>query len=378
MKFDQVYKLLLDRQTEINQLIVLLTEDTLREIYQCIVATRAKDCLELGTGFGATACVMAAAIDEIGGGTVTTVDHMDRQPVGVTHLARITGMTKYLHPVVIERGYNWFLLQMLRERTNGARCEPCFDYCYLDGAHEWEPDALAALLLPRLLRPGGWLMLDDLNYRFRGTETGPNATRAHWSNEELDTAHVGMVFDLLVTTHPDLELFMLSNTGHIGWARKVDSAPAAWLPSGALVGPVAGAWSATFDGAAIAGNAAHSDGVFIEVQESGAIMRSTVIDPCVTVATPVGPRRPIDYATLRLRLLTPDMESVQLFWIGEDDEYFHEDRSLRCIVRSSSGAQDLTFRIRGSPRARTIRMFRLDPTDGPGVMLLERLTIGSW
>ena len=128
MKFDQVYKLLLDCQTEINQLIVLLAEDTLREIYQCIVATRAKDCLELGTGFGATACVMAAAIDEIGGGTVTTVDHMDRQPVGVAHLARITGMTQYLHPVVIERGYNWFLLQMLRERTNGARCEPCFDY----------------------------------------------------------------------------------------------------------------------------------------------------------------------------------------------------------------------------------------------------------
>ena len=40
MKFDQVYKLLLDCQTEINQLIVLLAEDTLREIYQCILATR--------------------------------------------------------------------------------------------------------------------------------------------------------------------------------------------------------------------------------------------------------------------------------------------------------------------------------------------------
>ena len=79
-----------------------------------------------------------------------------------------------------------------------------------------------------------------------------------------------------------------------------------------------------------------------------------------------------------MRLLTPDTEIVQLFWIGEDDEYFHEDRSLRCIVRSSSGAQDLTFRICGSPRARTIRMFRLDPTDGPGVISLKHLTIGTW
>ena len=36
MKFDQGYNFLLDRQTESNQLIVLLAEDTLREIYECI------------------------------------------------------------------------------------------------------------------------------------------------------------------------------------------------------------------------------------------------------------------------------------------------------------------------------------------------------
>ena len=100
--------------------------------------------------------------------------------------------------------------------------------------------------------------------------------------------------------------------------------------------------------------------------------------PIRPILTPAGLRRPIDYATVRLRLLTPDTEIVQLFWIGEDDEYFHKDRSLRCIVRSSSGAQDLTFRICGSPRARTIRMFRLDPTDGPGVISLKHLTIGTW
>ncbi len=40
MKFDQGYNFLLDRQTESNQLIVLLAEDTLREIYECILATR--------------------------------------------------------------------------------------------------------------------------------------------------------------------------------------------------------------------------------------------------------------------------------------------------------------------------------------------------
>jgi predicted O-methyltransferase YrrM len=70
MKFDQVCNLLLNYQTERNERILLLSEDTQREIYHCIVATKARDCLELRTGFGATTCVMAAAIEEIGGGTV--------------------------------------------------------------------------------------------------------------------------------------------------------------------------------------------------------------------------------------------------------------------------------------------------------------------
>ena len=378
MKFERIYQLLLTRQAEINQLIVLLAEGTLREIYHCIVATSAKECLELGTGFGATACVMAAAIDEIGGGTVTTIDHMGRQPVGVVELAQHTGLARYVNAIVHPRGYNWILMRLLRERNKDDVCEPCFDFCYLDGAHEWELDALAALLMPRLLRAGAWMMLDDLNYRFRGAGTGPEATRAHWSDEELATAHVGMVFDLLVKTHPDLEHIMLTNTGHIGWARKAGGAPAEWLPDGVAVGPITGSWSATFDGATVTGNASHNDGVIIEEQGRATRILSTVVDPFVAIPTPLDPLRPIDYVTLRMRLLMPEMATVQLFWVGEDDEYFNEERSSRCIVRSWSSAQDLTFRLRGPPRARTIRMFRLDPADGPCVMILERFAIGAW
>ncbi len=376
MKFDQVHSLLLRCQDETRQLLVLLSEATLREVYHCVIATRARDCLELGTGFGATACVMAAAIEEIGGGTVTTVDHMHRFPVGVVELAQITGLSRYVNAVVHRRGYDWFLLGLLRDRTIGGVCEPCFDFCYLDGAHEWEPDALAALLMPRLLRPGAWLMLDDLNYRFRGTETGPDATRSHWSDDELDTAHVGMAYDLLVKTHPDLTQFMLSNTGHIGWARKAGGASAEWLPNGVALGPIAGAWSESFDGVTVVGGASHNAGVSIE-PGLGACIRSTIIDPHVTIRNPLSPPRPIDYVTLRLRMLAPDMETVQLFWVGEGDAYFSEERSTRCIVRSSSGVQDLTFAIPGSPGARTIRLFRLDPADGPCVAVLDRMTVGG-
>jgi hypothetical protein len=218
-------------------------------------------------------------------------------------------------------------------------------------------------------------MLDDLNYRFRHTPIAFRAARADWSDEELDIAHVGMVFDLLVKTHPDLGHFMLSNTGDVGWARKTGAAPPEWRPEGVALGPIAGSWSESFDSLALVQDAVRNAEVSVG-QGLGMCLRSTLSDPSVTIRNPLTPHRPIDYVTLRLRLEAPDVETVQLFWLGENDQYFHEERSARCIVRASSGVQDLTFTLRGAPEARTIRLFRLDPADGPCVALLYRITLG--
>jgi predicted O-methyltransferase YrrM len=377
MKFDQVYNQLLNYQTELNLRMVLLAENTLREIYSCIVATGARDCLELGTGFGATACVMAAAIEEGGTGTVTTVDRIVRQPVGIDQLAQLTGLSQYIQCVPHSAGYNWYLLRVLQERTRGSVSEPRFDFCYLDGAHEWQPDALAVLLVTKLLRPGAWMMVDDLNFKLRGCHPGWEATYSDRSEEELDTAQVGMVFDLLVKTHPDLEHFMLSNGGHIGWARKVGPTPASWFPDGVVCGAIVGSWSASLDGIEVTRDAPRTEGVETEEDGKGVLIRSTTTDPSVVIRSPIEPPRAIDFVSLRIRLLAPDMDTLQLFWIGGDDQNFHEERSTRCAVRSTGDMQDLTFRLRGSAHARTIRLFRLDPGDGPCAMLLERLTIGG-
>jgi predicted O-methyltransferase YrrM len=377
MTFDQVYNLLLNYQTEINQRLLLLTEETLREIYDCIVATRARDCLELGTGFGATACVMAAAVDEIGGGTVTTVDQILRTPVGVEQLAQLIGLSRYVHTVQLGAGYNWFLMRVLRECTKASVCEPRFDFCYLDGAHQWEPDALAMLLVAKLLRPGAWMMVDDLNFILRGCHDGWEASYGNRSDEELDTPQVGMAFDLLARTHPDLEHFVLTNSGHIGWARKVGQAPPSWFPDGVVCGAVAGAWSETRDAADVEWNTPLMDGVFIREQDRSVLIRSTTMDPSVVIRNPIVPVREIDFVTLRIRLLMPDMATLQLFWIGGNDDHFLEERSVRCGVRALGDPLDLSFYLRGSPHARTIRFFRLDPADGPCAMLLERLTVGG-
>jgi hypothetical protein len=273
-------------------------------------------------------------------------------------------------------------MRILRDCTKGSMCEPRYDFCYLDGAHQWEPDALALLLATKLLRPGAWMMVDDLNLRLRGCHDGWEASYGDRSDEELDTPQVGMAFDLLAKAHPDLEHFMLSNSGHIGWARKVGPAPPIWFPDGVVCGAIACAWCEARDGAAIEWHMPLMDGVSVEEHGSSALIRSTVMDPSAVIRNPIAKNpiaagREIDFVSLRIRLLMPAMATLQLFWVGQNDEYFHEERSARCGVRALGDAQDLAFRLRGPANARTIRFFRLDPADGPCTMLLERITVGG-
>jgi hypothetical protein len=113
-------------------------------------------------------------------------------------------------------------------------------------------------------------------------------------------------------------------------------------------------------------------------QQGGALIRGTLADPQVQLSVPNDPLLPIDYVTLRVRLLSPDIDFVQIFWIAVGDSFFNEARSMRCLVRSLREPQDVTFRISGTERERSIRMLRLDPAEGPCELLLERLTIGGW
>ena len=157
-----------------------------------------------------------------------------------------------------------------------------------------------------------------------------------------------MVYDLLVKTHPDLTQFMLSNTGHIGWARKAGGRSVRVAPERRGARSDRGAWSESFDGVRGTRRTSHNAR---RVHRTGPRRLHPFNDhrPACHHPTSLEPPGPIDYVTLRLMMLTPDMESVQLFWVGEDDAYFSEERSTRCLVRSSSGVQDLTFAIPARP-----------------------------
>jgi hypothetical protein len=99
---------------------------------------------------------------------------------------------------------------------------PQFDFCYFDGGHTWDDTGFGFLLVDMLLRPGGWIVFDDLTWSME--KAIPQLTRVprHWrtcSTDEQSTPGVQMVFDLLVP-HLGYTGRRTLNRGRWGIARK--------------------------------------------------------------------------------------------------------------------------------------------------------------
>lgn len=97
--------------------------------------------------------------------------------------------------------YNWSLMRLLQQHP-----EPIFDYVFLDGAHVWALDALAFVLLDRLLKPGGYIDFDDYRWSLaKSPSLNPVAfppTAEMYTDEQIAERQVKLVVDLLVRRDP--------------------------------------------------------------------------------------------------------------------------------------------------------------------------------
>ena len=87
---------------------------------------------------------------------------------------------------------------------------PELDCVFLDGAHTWHHDGFAALLAAEMLRPGGFLVLDDCYWSMQASgsmrpEVRPE-TEEEYTSEQIRVPQVQMVA-LLMQRKPDFELF---------------------------------------------------------------------------------------------------------------------------------------------------------------------------
>lgn len=181
-----------------------------KEITDFLRRNRLSKVLELGFYHGVSSCYFAAAMKALGGEPIVTIDLLSakqRDPNIEDLLARCDLLDHaefYYEPT----SYNWRLMKFIEE---GRR----FDFCYIDGGHDWYNTGYAFFLVDKLIEPGGWIVFDDLDWTMQHVSASWAQNR---SAEEKSTPQVRKVWELLVQQHPSYGNFREQDRW--GFARK--------------------------------------------------------------------------------------------------------------------------------------------------------------
>jgi len=195
-----------------------------RMFYDFIIANRLHTGLELGFCHGVSTAYLAGAIQDLGSGSLTTIDlttAQGRQP-NIDWVLKVTDLSYLVQTYYEPRSFNWRLMKMLEEDRHES-----FDFCYIDGGHTWYETGFAFCLVERLLKPGGWVVFDDLHYTFRDSKNREKPFVKRMTEEEQTTPQVERVFELLVESDPFFGSFR--RLGRFGFAQKLLSV---WSPEG--------------------------------------------------------------------------------------------------------------------------------------------------
>jgi len=172
-----------------------------RMLYEFVLRTEPRDILELGFAHGTSTAYIAAALAEAGHGHVLTIDRAEalaRAP-NIEALLKHVGVTDWVTAVASDHSYVWELMRILEARTAADGPEPCFDFAFIDGAHSWEVDGFAFLLVDRLLRFDRWVLFDDVNWTYANS---PSLRESEYvrglPEDERSMPQIREVIDLLV------------------------------------------------------------------------------------------------------------------------------------------------------------------------------------
>ena len=207
--------------------IPFMSPDQGRVVYEHVRATRPREVLELGTAHGVGSAYLAAALED--GARLTTVDFAGAayDPAPEAVLAR-AGLADRVEVVRRFSSYTWWLKEEVAGRSDAhGNVEPRFDFVYLDGAKNWTIDGLAVVLVEKLLRPGGWLLMDDLPWTYAqdpAREATDGIVHRELSERERTEPHLRAVFDLIVAQHPSFTELKIQDEWW-GWARKAPGEP---------------------------------------------------------------------------------------------------------------------------------------------------------
>ena len=110
-------------------------------------------------------------------------------------------LIKHQSTKLIFDSYAWEIAQILKTQSAENAIAPIWDAVYLDGAHTFNVDAPATVCLKELVKVGGYLVLDDMNWTLSGSQTcNTQFMRERFTDEQFKVPHVKLIADLFMRT----------------------------------------------------------------------------------------------------------------------------------------------------------------------------------
>lgn len=222
MKFEEIKKI-------VNG-VPYINESNALFIYNFIIKNKTKNILELGIAHGTATCYMAAALDEIGGGSITSVDLQSVKehfkPSCEEQLEKCD-LQKYVQIHRMKTGYNWFLHDEIKRNTVNNICQEKYDLCIIDGPKNWTIDSSSFFLVDKLLKENAYIIFDDYDWSYEEANKRRISTDGilhdSLSSDELHIPHIKEIFDLLVKQHPNYSNFKVFTDKQWCLAQKISS-----------------------------------------------------------------------------------------------------------------------------------------------------------
>lgn len=120
--------------------------------------------------------------------------------------------------------YAWTLAKFFIENISTS---PIFDLVYLDGAHTFIHDAPSCCILKELIKPGGYLVLDDMEWSFSISPTANPKNHPiileQYTDEQIATSHVALVAKVFLDTDKRFKrIRLLNDTTYRGIYKKLN------------------------------------------------------------------------------------------------------------------------------------------------------------
>jgi predicted O-methyltransferase YrrM len=198
----------LDVKEKINGIPFIRDNDS-KYIFDFIIENNVKNALELGFAHGASSCYMAAALGHTGG-KLTSVDLESAKNKFSPSISELIALFNFKNIVFhyYKTGYNWFLHDALVKRKVGGKINPIYDLIIIDGPKNWTIDSSAFFCCELLLKDGGAIIFDDVNWSYDSAaqirSQTDNISHSALSTDELAIPHVREIVNLLVETHPNI------------------------------------------------------------------------------------------------------------------------------------------------------------------------------